>query len=286
MEESPIINEYIDINFSIVQLQQFGLSKTLVPPQKDCTDYNASIRSDADTPDHVVIMVPGNPGIVGYYHDFNVQLCQKLNFLWPGKKIPIVAISHNNFDYPAWNHNGAGSNNLHVLRDCLADQDKPRRASAILNEPNHIELQIRNKIVILKTIFDLSRTKFTFVGHSIGCYVILEMLQDGDLNARTTQALFIHPALENLAITEKGAFWSTIFKYKIDWLISAFCLFIDSVVPDSVRPRLASLMKSGGEFEKISPEVKNALVQLASYRILQSTVRMAKSEFSNVSHRS
>jgi len=285
-------HSYVNINRSCVHLIQYGdgdnLFKSSIGSPTSSID---SEKADRGLRKRLVIFLPGNPGILGVYHDFLVLLYKHISSEnhrnksgeSPDEEPTLIAISHNNFDLPGdEGDNIETSVHLTVREEDLDETDKLMAKS---NQPNSMELQVLNKLIILKKLLkhNLEDCQIVFVGHSIGCYVILRLLEDGLIASTHSGSVLIHPALENLAITEKGAFFARVFKYKVDYLISFLAYVADKLIPKSFRisatERRVGL--ADGD-EKQSRRVIEAFSRMICYNELVATIEMAKSEFDRI----
>lgn len=269
----PLIrHSYVQVNNSIVHLVQY------------CSKENdfLKFKSSQTSPSKIVVFVPGNPGVLGIYHDFLVNLFKSFNSSSTPKdskenvNYTILAIGHNNFDHPdhvqykTAERTIIEENELNFVEKTLADYHT--------NEPHHIELQVLNKIIILKRLVDLEDVKVAFVGHSIGCYVILRILQDSPICQAHEGSVLIHPALENLATTRKGSECVQLFNYKLDYLLMLVAYVIDLLFPKQAKLMIAKWYCTSELVNQSSNVVLESITQIVSPKTLRALFEMAKSE--------
>lgn len=236
----------------------------------------------------VIIFIPGNPGVLGVYHDFlraifrivdSGSACENKN---PDERPTVLAISHNNFDHPDHVEYKAEK------RICIEENELNFVEKAIAkkhyNQPHHIELQVLNKLIILKRVLkvDLTDCKLVFIGHSIGCYVILRLLQDRSISGTHAGSILIHPALENLALTEKGQFFDRLFNYKFDLIMRSAAFVLDRLLPKKVKLMLTKWICSSDFVQGSSDIVVESCMQLVCQKTLAAIIEMSKSEFAFV----
>ena len=282
----PIRHSYVELNGSLVHLVQYGLDHNLLDkpcnreskPGRQITETeqakpNGSTSAQNQTQhEQVLVFFPGNPGILGVYHDFLMLLYDSFE---SQNTTAVLAISHNNFDHPT-----------------ACDYPDEKRLNIELNseeknlgeslEPHHLELQVLNKLVILKRLLEFNpNCRLVFVGHSIGCYVILRILQSQTIVARHNGSILIHPALENLTSTFGGMIASYILRAKLDLAIK----FILPIFPKVIKHKLVKFLAFRGESSSfLSEEAQSSLNQLLSKVGLNAVCELAKSEFTVVKH--
>lgn len=272
MKNPPIIHSYVQVNKSFVHLAQYGSTESILkrnPNEQDC-------KLQCDKPKKLIIFVPGNPGILGVYHDFLIALLER--FSDHQDQPHILAIGHNNFDHPdCVDH--------HIDETIsLSDEDlnfvEKSRCADLVCQPHHIELQVQNKLIILKKLLKngLQNYRIVFVGHSVGCYVILRLLQDKQVSNSHRLSVLIHPALENLAKTEGGTKVATWFRYKLDYPARAVALILDNLIPKSVKLAITKWNFSPEYLQYSSQVAVESMSQMVCRRTLTALVEMAKSE--------
>lgn len=261
--EPYISHSYVQLNRSLVHIAQY------------CSNGENFFKFTSKSKvSKVVIFVPGNPGVLGIYHDFLTTTFKSIRSSIL-KDFVILAIGHNNFDHT--DHVRYKTNERIIIDDSDMNFVENSLASKYVHEPHHIELQVLNKLVILKKLLDLERTRIVFVGHSIGAYIILRLLQDSQLSSAHDGSVLIHPALENLATTAKGSSCVTLFRYKLDTLIKLFLSLLD-MLPMGCKLMLLKFYCSDEFLQRSSDVTVESVVQLACHRSINALFQMAKSE--------
>lgn len=246
-----------------------------------------SSLSGKSTPSKLVIFVPGNPGVLGVYHDFLVTLYKTLSKPSDESNNPVIlAISHNNFDHP--DHcDFQVDERITIEENELSFVEKAKLDT--YHDPHDVELQVVNKLIILKRLLTqdsaqatIGSCKVVFVGHSVGCYVILRVLQDKTLARLNAGSVLIHPALENLAKTEKGAEVGRLFALKLDYLMRLVAYALETVLPKWTRVSVAKWFCSRELVESSSSVVLESIAQMVCSNTLRALIEMAKSELVHV----
>jgi hypothetical protein len=244
------------------------------------------LKTANTTSKQLIVFVPGNPGILGVYHDFLIRLYQRViskpassDNERPTSTV-IIGLGHNNFDHPD------SCNYESDDKICIEDSDLNfvERSIAKEHKPHDVELQVLNKLIILKRLIKLNpdQHRVVFVGHSIGCYVILRLLQDKLVAAAHAGSILIHPALDNLALTERGSTISRYFDFKLDLPLRFAAYICDLLLPHSFKLSLAKRFCAPEFVQSSSDIVIESLAQLACHHTVRALVEMAKSEFENV----
>lgn len=283
---------YVQVNGSLCHVVQYGSGSSLFRSadlEKAVPDHVADVghgsparkSGSPSSKKKVIVLVPGNPGLLGFYHDFLSQLCFKLSEFNRKSQPTVIAIGHNNFDHP----DEVSYKAEQRISVDLADLNFVEKsiAETYRREPNHIELQVLNKLIIIKRLLniDLEETKLIFIGHSIGAYVILRLLQDRSIALAHGGSVLIHPALENLALTEKGSHISKLFSYKLDLLLlQPVVLFLEKLLTKSMKLALVRWLCSKDFIENSSHMAVESATQLFGRKAWTALVQMAKSELS------
>uniref|UniRef100_A0A6G1SIC5 Lipid droplet-associated hydrolase n=1 Tax=Aceria tosichella TaxID=561515 RepID=A0A6G1SIC5_9ACAR len=306
MSYPEVRHSHVKLNNSVTHLVQYGSNESFIKiaHQSSNTESletiseqpsmlssssqtnNTTSRSKQDGSEsavlkQLIIFVPGNPGILGIYHDFLVSLYKTI--VKPSVKnsrIAIVAMSHNNFDHPdCCNYD---SSDMICIED--KDLDSFERSKANEYESHNVELQVLNKLIILRKLIKLdpNRYRVVFIGHSIGCYIILRLLQDKTVAFSHAGSILIHPALENLASTKKGTVIARYFNFKVDLAMRFAAYICELLLPNSLRLSLTKRFCSA-EFVRFSSEiVLESIAQLGCSKAVAALVEMARSEFKQV----
>lgn len=301
MQNPTTLHSYIKLNNSFVHTVQYSGPnvENIVRPRASSSPNQSLNGTSPSSPSkrNIIVFIPGNPGLLGVYHDYLCSLyktiCHPSNRRAHGQPI-ILAISHNNFDHPDCCQQLAAQARKINIDESEMNFVEKSMVKSYINEPHNIELQVINKLIILKRLVlspveddnqnkQQNIDKVIFVGHSIGCYVILKLLQDKQLSQHHhAGTIMIHPALENLALTEKGSITATYFNFKMDLLLRGIALVLDTFLPKSVKINLTKWATSREFAESSSEIVLESMSTMASASSLNALIEMAKSEFSQV----
>ena len=134
-------------------------------------------HSNSDESNVKIVIIPGNPGNADYYHEFAFHL-----FDLTERKSAVSVISHAGHTPPIRKQGGTS---YFTLQD-----------------------QIDHKLAYL-ALDSHKNAKIILIGHSLGCYVIQEMMKVLP-NDRVVKAFQLFPAIERLRLSPKGVFFHSI----------------------------------------------------------------------------
>lgn len=164
-----------------------------------------------------IIHIPGNPGLIGFYENYFSYLYEKFE-----KKVNIIGTSNKGLLNISWKE--SFKNGFFFIKRCsLKDQVK-----------YHLDF---TKFLMKKH----PNAKFIFTSHSLGSYILLEMLNSLPAE-KVLKGFLLCPAIENLAKSPKGMKFiykssknSDVFIY-----LSSFLLLIFFFIPKIVKKGILS----------------------------------------------
>ncbi|XP_028927830.1 lipid droplet-associated hydrolase isoform X3 [Ornithorhynchus anatinus] len=121
--------------------------------------------------------------------------------------------------------------------------------------------QVEHKLAFLRNHVPKDR-KLILIGHSIGCYVILEMMKRAP-HLQIVRSLLLFPTIERMAESPNGKIAVPL----LCWLRYALYMpayIVLKLLPESLRPRLARLLLRG-----LNINVNNEITVPASLTFLQ-----------------
>ncbi|XP_066145633.1 lipid droplet-associated hydrolase [Euwallacea fornicatus] len=149
------------------------------------------IEESPGNTNEIIILLPGNPGVNSFYNEFAKALYEKT-------EIPVWCLGHagHNFSdtgfvsFPNFKQNKA----LYGLKGQLA-----------------------HKIDFFKKYVP-DNAKVYLVGHSIGCYMCLEILEHEHVKNKVQETFLLFPTVEHMAKTRNGKF--------LNWVIRPIVPFV------------------------------------------------------------
>uniref|UniRef100_A0A3B4FB47 Lipid droplet-associated hydrolase n=1 Tax=Pundamilia nyererei TaxID=303518 RepID=A0A3B4FB47_9CICH len=181
------------------------------------------------------LIIPGNPGVVGFYRTFMQTLHSRC-----GYQHPVWAVSH------------AGHCAPPASMDMIEDG-----ASAAEDDVFGLDGQVEHKLAFLRNHVP-RETSLVLIGHSIGCYIILEMMKRNP-ERKVLKALLLFPTIERMAQSPQGKVMTPVLCHMR--YVVYLPLFLLSLLPDRLKvglirlifnlcglfPRAANAMYLGGQ---------------------------------------
>lgn len=193
-----------------------------------------------------IVIIPGNPGLGGFYIPFAHELYNLFN-----ENISILIISQAGHSPP--------------LDHCYT-----------LNE------QIQHKLEAIEKLVP-NNHQLILIGHSIGAYMVLNMLEK--LENRLDRAFFLFPTIERMKESPSGqrfVRWYPIFLYILPFL----CWLINFLFPfDWLKRKILSYYFSKSPLEDRSILVDTVLYDLLNPLTIKNLLQMANEEMSVVQKR-
>lgn len=169
--------------------------------------------------DALILVIPGNPGVVGFYATFMQTLHRAFSC-----RFPVWAVSH------------AGH--------CAAPDHMDMVEDASLAEELDvfgINGQIEHKLSFLRKHVP-RETRLVLIGHSIGCFIILEMMKR-DPELKVLKAVMLFPTIERMAQTPQGRVVTPVIcqmRY-----VAYLPVFLLSLLPERLKTSLVRLVLGG-----------------------------------------
>jgi pimeloyl-ACP methyl ester carboxylesterase len=186
-----------------------------------------------------IVIIPGNPGLGGFYIPFAHELYNLFN-----KNISILIISQAGHSPP--------------LKHCFT-----------LNE------QIEHKLITIEKLLPKDH-RLILIGHSIGAYMVLKMLDK--LENRLDRAFFLFPTIERMKESEAGKRfirWYSILIYLLPFL----CFIFNFLFPfDWLKRKIISYYFLNSPVEDRSILIDTILYDLLNPLTIKNLLQMANEE--------
>ncbi|KAM8915139.1 lipid droplet-associated hydrolase [Spinachia spinachia] len=165
------------------------------------------------------LIIPGNPGVVGFYRTFMQSL-----YTMFGCCHPVWAVSHAGHCVPP--------DSMDMVEDNF---------SAVKHDVFGLNGQIEHKLAFLRRHVP-RETSLVLVGHSIGCYVILDIMKRNP-KLKIIKAIMLFPTIERMAQTPQGKVMTPVLCHMR--YLAYLPLFMLSLLPEGLRQGLIKLVFSG-----------------------------------------
>ncbi|KXJ69269.1 hypothetical protein RP20_CCG028031 [Aedes albopictus] len=152
----------------------------------------------------VVLCITGNPGLPGFYTQFLSTVHECLN-----KEMPVWVIGHAGHD---------------EARDSPYKKPVPP-----IDKNEHLynlQGQLQHKIDFIRKYVPAD-VKIHLIGHSIGCYLALELLKIPDISERIQHCYFLFPTIERMADARNGFILTKIINpiyFVVQWFYRCFAM--------------------------------------------------------------
>lgn len=203
------------------------------------------------------LIIPGNPGVVGFYKTFMQTIHSMV-----GYRHPVWAVSHAGHCVPP--------HSMDMVED----------ASIIGNDDVFgLNGQIEHKLAFLRKHVP-KETSLVLVGHSIGCYIILEMMKRNP-ELKVLKAVMLFPTIERMAQTPRGKVMTPVLcqmRY-----LAYLPLFFLSLLPEGLKASLIKLVF--GAIRSLDHSVLQPTVDLLSGDCAANAMYMGGQEMKKVLER-
>ncbi|XP_072546569.1 lipid droplet-associated hydrolase [Salminus brasiliensis] len=195
--------EYVYCKGAITELLKYG-------PR----DLHAAAKTP-NPPRVLILVIPGNPGVVGFYKTFMWTLYQAFN-----QRYPVWSVSHAGHCVPPDTMDMVEDASLAETEDVFGLNGQIKHKLAFLSE--HVP---RDMHLVL-------------VGHSIGCYIILEIMKR-DPELKVMKSVMLFPTIERMAHSPQGKFMTPVLcKLRYTAYLPVFLL---SFLPERLKFALVQL---------------------------------------------
>ncbi|KAI4504481.1 hypothetical protein M0802_000031 [Mischocyttarus mexicanus] len=201
----------------------------------------------------VVIVITGNPGVPQFYTNFIKSVNSKL----PSET-------------PVWVIGQAG----HVQPPKDLEINMP--SDNEWHKYYGLTGQIEHKIQFIRKYVP-NDAKIYLIGHSIGCWFILNLLKDEDISKKVEKCYLLFPTIENMADTPNGRFLKNFLLHIVNLLL--FLTWIFTFFPFYLKTFLIRLF---GIFYGIPARSIDAVVLLLQPSVLKKVFRLADEEMKQV----
>lgn len=204
----------------------------------------------------VVVIITGNPGIPEFYEGFIRNLKLKLP-----TEVPVWVVGHSGHVQPP--------NNLSVTMP----------STSAWHEHYSLIAQLQHKKDFIKSYVPKD-AKLHLIGHSIGCWIILNMLKDEFIARQVVKCYLLFPTIEHMAKTRNGWMFTNVLT-RIQFLLILLSWILISL-PNFFQYFIHSLFRF---FYGIPKRHNKALVQLFNPYNLKNLIKMAEEEMEIVTDR-
>ncbi|XP_068959084.1 lipid droplet-associated hydrolase [Petaurus breviceps papuanus] len=177
--------------------------------------------STKDSPKLLVLLIPGNPGIPVFYLEFLRAL-----YLCLQKRYPVWIISH--------------AGHVSAPSGVKVDEEGPEDSNPQkVDDAFGLEGQVEQKLAFLRRRVPPT-LKLVLVGHSVGSYILLEMMKRAP-QLPVLRSLLLFPTIERIAKTPNGHVATPLLCWLRYALYVPICIIV-SLLPTKAFSVLSSLI--------------------------------------------
>nr|XP_056712737.1 lipid droplet-associated hydrolase [Euleptes europaea] len=242
-EQSPVHEEFASFGGAATQVLKCGPWKNL--------------WGNANVPRLLFLVIPGNPGFAGYYRTFIQALYVGLN-----RQYPVWVVSH------------AGH--------CKVPHDLEIVEEADVKELDDIfglRGQVEHKLNFLRKKVP-QNMKLVLIGHSIGCYVALEMMKQAP-ELEVLRCMMLFPTIERMAQSPQGKLMTPLL-CQLRYVLY-MPIYLVTLLPEIVKSSLVRLVLRALKFHDESTIV--ASVDLINMNCVANVMYLASQEMRKVVER-
>ena len=145
--------------------------------------------------------------------------------------------------------------------DCYYDDDNSYTYT--------LDEQVAHKLSFIQEYLPMN-SKLILIGHSVGAYIIMEMMQRLAHTDRLLKAIFLFPTMERITKTSKGWFWATLAGF-VKWPLMVVA-YAFNLLPYRLRKRViefVAYMKDFTDTENIPISILSFLTCRGISNLLQ-----------------
>ncbi|XP_018589686.2 lipid droplet-associated hydrolase isoform X1 [Scleropages formosus] len=214
-------------------------------------------RSRHSAPCLLFLVIPGNPGMVGFYRTFMETLYQAFE-----GRYPVWAVSHAGHCVPP--------DTMDMLEDVA-----PVQTGDVFG----LQGQIEHKLAFLREHVPRD-TRLVLIGHSIGCYIILDMMKR-EPRLQVLKSVLLFPTIERMAATPQGRLMTPVLcRLRYATYLPVFLL---SLLPLGLKTSIVKFALRG--LSSLDPKITNAAVRLLSVDCVANAMYMGSQEMVQVLER-
>lgn len=196
------------------------------------TSNENDIKTTSTSPDVLVILIPGNPGLVDFYDDFIHNMFQNLSS--KNLSTQIICVGHVGHSLTISNSDLRYFKNFNVV----AEQD------GYANLQDQIQYH-QDFVERIGGLVDLEKTKVVLIGHSVGAHIAAKVLEKHPKIVHHMYGLF--PTLSEIGNTGNGKSMAPMFWPISLPIIHCLQLFLSLILPRGLLLCLVSFITTIGK---------------------------------------
>ncbi|XP_076764045.1 lipid droplet associated hydrolase sturkopf [Xylocopa sonorina] len=204
----------------------------------------------------VVVLIPGNPGVAEFYEGFIRTIKSRLP-----SETPIWVVGHAGHVQPP--------SNLAITMP----------SDSTWSENYSLTAQLQHKKDFIKQYIP-EDAKLHLIGHSIGAWMILNLLKDDSIAKKVTKCYLLFPTIENMTATPNGWYFTKVISQLAVFILFIFWIF--SCLPSFLQVFLITILRP---IHNIPGKYNRALLQVLNPNSMKNMIKMATEEMKQVKER-
>ncbi|XP_074845087.1 lipid droplet-associated hydrolase isoform X3 [Carettochelys insculpta] len=185
-----------------------------------CGPWKNLLETESKTlPKLLFLIIPGNPGLAGYYRTFVRALYHGLN-----QQYPVWVVSHAGHCKPPHGMGMTEETDVKELEDVFG-----------------LHGQIEHKLDFLRKNVP-KYMKLVLIGHSIGCYITLEMMKRAS-ELQILRSVLLFPTIERMAQSPQGKLLTPVL-CKLRYMLY-MPVYLLSFLPERVKTSMVRFVLRG-----------------------------------------
>ncbi|XP_048355048.1 lipid droplet-associated hydrolase isoform X2 [Sphaerodactylus townsendi] len=247
--DEPVLEEQISVHEEFTSICGAATQVLKCGPWKN-------LWGNAGVPRVLFLVIPGNPGLAGYYRTFIQALYMGLN-----RQYPVWVVSH------------AGHCKVPHNLEIVEEADVPELDIFGLGG------QIEHKLNFLRKNVPQDM-KLVLIGHSIGCYIALEMMKQAS-ELEVLRCVMLFPTIERMAQSPQGKLMTPLL-CQLRYILY-MPIYLITLLPDIVKSSLVRFALRGLKYHDDSSIM--ASVDLVNMDCVVNVMYMASQEMRKVVER-
>ncbi|KAL3272551.1 hypothetical protein HHI36_014023 [Cryptolaemus montrouzieri] len=199
--------------------------------------------------DKIILIIPGNPGVTGFYKKF-------MQILYEKHQCPVWIISHTGHD-----------------------RNRQKAIEGLFPRPLGLEEQVKQKITFIEEYVP-QNANLHIIAHSIGGYMTLELLKEPKIEKRIAQTYLLFPTIEDMIGTTNGKFLYNYIRHIVSVVV--FLAWFFTILPKIVS---VNLLKFYMFLVNMPANTRDPVMTLIHPKILEQVFYLAYRELEQVNER-
>lgn len=185
------------------------------------------MRISARAPTKILLFIPGNPGIAGYYQEYLLHLHSNIG----GLEIVCPSYPGHVSDIDTRSNNSDQNNDPASIINASHSNESKTIIKKKLSKPLSLQEQISHKVALLDHVHSLyPDCEIILGGHSLGSYMCLQLLHHRQ-NIAISKVIALFPTFHSMKDTPQGQKMQWIAQPIIRYPLHLIVLVVSNLIP-------------------------------------------------------